>query len=530
MRGPADVAAVELGCYFDASAGQRVCDFIETFCRQSKGKGAGQAITLLAWQRDFLMRLFGWKRANGRRRYRRFYVEVAKKNGKSTLVAALVLYLILADTEGAPEIYLNACDRGQARIIFDESKRMVEASPALAKRIKSVDFKARLVCAANSGVIIANSADAPNKDGLNPSATLFDELHRQPGRELWDVFEYASAAREQPILGSITTAGEDDTGVWHEQREYSEKVNSGEIPDITHLGIVYRALETDDIDDPETWKKANPSLGDTISFEDFARELAEAKEVPIKLNNFKRLRLNIIARAAAKFFDPVRWDKLASTTPITIESFLGLETFLGLDLSSTEDLTALVLLGRTESGRYLLLCRFWCPEGNLLALEHKTKMPYRLWAEKGYLKTTDGDAIDYAFIRREIEEISFQSQLQKGLADRWNAQQLISDLIEKDGLPIEFLQQGFISLSGPTKELKRLIDAGLIVHDDNPVMRWCLGNAVATEDDQKNVKLSKAKSRQKIDGAAALVNAVAAAGAIESGESPYTAERGLIVI
>ncbi len=258
------------------------------------------------------MRLFGWKRADGKRRFRRVYVEVAKKNGKSTLIAALNLYLLLADGEGAPEIYLNACDRSQARIIFDESKRMVAASPELKKRIRAIDHKARLVSDGNNGVIIANSADAPNKDGLNTSATIFDELHRQPNRELWDVFEYAGASREQPLRISITTAGEDDTGVWHEERDYAEKVNQGAIPDTTFLGAVYRALPTDDLDDPKTWIKANPSLGETISFEDFKRELDEAKEVPIKLNNFKRLRLNIISRDEAKYFDMTRWDECTS--------------------------------------------------------------------------------------------------------------------------------------------------------------------------------------------------------------------------
>ena len=336
IRNPSDTLAIEQGCFFDESAGRFVCDFIEAFCRQSKGRWAGKALKLLEWQRDLLMRLFGWKGSDGKRRFRRAYVEVAKKNGKSTLIAALNLYLLLADGEGAPEIYLNACDRSQARIIFDESKRMVEASPDLRKRIKAVNHKARLVCASNNGVILANSADAPNKDGLNPSATIFDELHRQPNRLLWDVFEYAGAAREQPLILSITTAGEDDSGVWHEQREYSEKVTAGEIPDITHLGIVYRALATDDIDDPETWKKANPSLGETIRFEDFKRELEEAKEVPIKLNNFKRLRLNIITRDEAKYFDMTHWDaceaKEAALSMNVLDLFSGIGGFsLGLE-------------------------------------------------------------------------------------------------------------------------------------------------------------------------------------------------------
>lgn len=308
IRGPADVLAIEQGCWFDVSAGQFACEFIESFCVQSKGRWAGTLLKLLAWQRDLIMRLFGWKRADGKRRYRRAYIEVAKKNGKSTLIAALTLLLLIADGENSPEIYLNACSRDQARIIFDEARRMVEASGTLRKRIAVKDHRARLICGANHGAVIANSADAPDKDGLNPHATIFDELHRQSNRRLWEMFEYASAAREQPLILSITTAGEDDEGVWHEQREYSESVNEGTIPDITHLGVVYRALDSDDVDDPATWRKANPSLGETISFEDFQRELTEAKTVPVKLANFKRLRLNIIGRDEGKYFDMNAWD------------------------------------------------------------------------------------------------------------------------------------------------------------------------------------------------------------------------------
>lgn len=529
MRNPSDALAVREGCYFDAARGQRACDFIEHFCRQSKGRWAGQPIKLLDWERDFLMRLYGWRRADGRRRFKRFYIEIAKKNGKTTLLSAMHL-LELIDGDDGPECYNNACDRDQASMLYDESARMVKASPDLSQRLDVIDSRKVILYPAKNGRMRANSSESGSKDGLNPSFTTFDELHRQPDRQLWEVFEYAGVARLESLMGSITTAGEEEDGIWFEQREYAEKINDGTIEDTTFLGIVYRALPTDDIDDPATWRKANPSLGVTIDEDDFRRELQEAKEVPIKLNNFKRLRLNIVARASEKFFSIVKWSACANRG-LTLASLRKRPAYLGLDLSSIDDLTALVVLAQADSTRWRLISRFWCPENNLLHLEHKTRMPYRHWAEKGYLIATDGDTIDYAFVRREINDLAAELEVTKLLIDPFNAQKLAGELKEQDGLPVEFIRQGFLSLSSPTKELKRLIDAGLIEHDDNPVMNWCISNAIGSVDESDNVKLSKKKSRQKIDGAAAAVNAVAGlSSSDDDGEESVYNHRGILTL
>ena len=316
IRNPSDELAVREGCTFDEAAGEFVIDFIETFCRQSKGRWGGERLTLLEWQRDFLMRLFGWRRADGRRRFRRFYLEVAKKNGKSTMVSALVLYLLLADGEQAPEVYINACDREQASIVFDEAARMVRASPELDSRLHVVDSKKRIVWPEGNGLLRANSADVASKDGINGSAWIFDELHRQKTREMWDIFEYAGESRDEPLSGTITTAGEDTTGVWHEQREYSEQINAGLIADTAHLGVVYRADPADDLDDPATWRKANPSIGFTIDEDRFGEQLAEAKAVPSKLANFKRLRLNIVTGGENKFTTPEAWQSCGTAPSV----------------------------------------------------------------------------------------------------------------------------------------------------------------------------------------------------------------------
>ncbi len=214
-----DELAVAQGCYFSSKHGQDVCDFIERFCVLSQGRWAGKKLSLIPWQRSFLMRLFAWRRADGKRRFRRAFLMTAKKQGKSPLMSSIALYLLLADGEQAPEIYLCACDRDQAGIIYTESERMLQYSPTLQKRCDVIPSRKTIL--AGHGKIVANSSDSPKLDGLNASAVIFDELHRQPDRMLWDVMQYAVAAREQPLTVSVTTAGEEQSGIWHEELTYA---------------------------------------------------------------------------------------------------------------------------------------------------------------------------------------------------------------------------------------------------------------------------------------------------------------------
>ena len=384
---------------------------------------------------------------------------------------------------------------------------MARASTALSKRLEIIDSKKKLLFPRKNGKIVANSAEVGNKDGINASTTMFDELHRQPNRELWDIFEYAGASRDQPLTLSITTAGEDHEGVWYEQREKSEQVNSGANPDWRHLGIVYRALPTDDIDDPETWRKANPSLGITIKEEDFKAELEEAKRIPAKWNNFKRLRLNIIAEGESKFVKAEVW-ALGSAAPRPLVGSTKL--YQGLDLSSINDLSALATLYEDDEHSLNVVMRFYLPEDNIVQLEHQHGVPYRAWAQAGWIKLTPGNVIDYEFIRRDINGFASKAKLRKLLADPYKCEQLLADLKDNDGLPLEYIRQGFLSLGSPTSELLRLLMGGRIRHGDNPILKWMAANAVAETDAADNMKLSKRKSSKKIDGMAALVNAIAA--------------------
>jgi phage terminase large subunit-like protein len=525
IQNASDQLALEQGCVFDEAKGNRPIEFIERFCRQSKGRWAGKPLTLLDWQRSFVLRLFGWRAPNGLRRFRTAYLEVAKKNGKSTMIAALVLYLDLADDEGAPEVYLNAVDREQASIVFEESARMVERSPYFSKRLQVIPSKKRIVDPIGHGKIQANSADAPSKDGVNASASIFDELHRFKTRELWDVFDYAGAAREQPLKIVITTAGEEEEGPWFEQREYSEKVNQGVIPDTTHLGMIYRALPEDDINDPATWRKANPSLGVTINEDDFAKDLAKAQNNPADMGNFLRLRLNIVARAEGKFIEMSDWNACAGWD----DPDNDVPCYLGLDLSDRNDLTALVaLMGDFERG-FDVGCRFWLPRENIAKLERQHQVPYRTWADQDLITLTDGNTIDYKSVRQEIIDISKRRNLIRLMTDPYNAKKLAEELLNDEGIPVEYVRQGYLSLSDPTKMLHELILARKIRHNGNPILRWHASNAVVRRDSAGNIKLDKEKSRRKIDGLAALVNAIAGVTTYDQGPSVYET-RGILVL
>ena len=510
MRGPTDELAHKEGCEFKPEMGEHVVKFLELGCRQSKGEWAGKPLELIPWQRDFIMRLYGWIRPDGTRRYRTFYLEIPKKNGKSTLLSGLALYHLIADDEPGAEVYTNAYDLSQARIIFDESANMVRSSPQLSKRLEVISSAKRIIYPEKASKFQALSADVPSKDGVSASFTIFDELHRQRTPAMWDIFEFAGAARRQPLLGAITTAGYDRQSICYRQHLYTKKVNRGQAPDIAHLGVIYGADLTDDWTDPEVWKRVNPSMGYTLKLEDFKAEVAKAKESPEKLNNFLRLRLNIWTNAAERFLSREKWD--ACGGPAYTEALDGAPCYGGLDLASTTDLAALVLVfpDAVIDGNYEVLCRFWAPEENAAKRQEKDRVPYLTWAQQGYLTLTPGDVIDYDFIRAEINDLAGRYEIRKLLADPYNATQLSTQL-QGDGIPIEMIRQGFLSLSPPTKELERLVIGGKLRHGDNPVLNAHADNAVAVKDAAGNIKLSKEKSTEKIDGMAALVNAIAAA-------------------
>lgn len=503
IRNRGDELAVEHGCYFDQAAADHVVSFLETECHLSEGRWAGQPMRLLAWQREAVPRIYGWKRPDGRRRFRWVYVEIGKKNGKSPLGSGLAMYHLVADGEGGPSIFINGCDRSQTRIVFAHAANMARQSPSLAGLLEVIDSDDRIVCEANYGRIQAGSATVEAKDGLNASLVLNDEIHRWRDRKLWNVFRHAGASREQPLSISFTTAGDTTQALWHEQREYAEAVNDGRIPDTEYLGIVYRADPKDDIDDPRVWRKANPALGETLDPDQFGAELARAKRSPDEFNEFLRLRLNIVAGSSDKYLPPDVWAR-GNTPPRPLSRR---PTWIGIDLSAVNDLTAVVAIQGSEAEGFDLHPWFFLPEGGIERLEHAHGRPYRAWAEAGFLTLTPSMTVDYAWIIDRVVAIASSTDTRGIYLDPWNGVATYTALQDRHGLPVEMVRQGPISLNDATKQLQRHAIEGRIRHGGHPVLAWHASNAVARTDHNGNVALSKERSSGKIDGLSAAVNA-----------------------
>ena len=515
IRNDADEKAVLGGCWFDRESADRVVVFFERFLRHTKGQWAGQPFTLLDWQKnDVLMPLFGWKRRSSFRRFRNAYVEIPKKNGKSELCAGLSLYLLVADDEPGAEVYAAAADHDQASIVYGESERMVAGSPPLRKRLTVIRSRKTIVHRKTNSVYRALSADVPTKEGLNIHGLIFDELHAQKSRSLYDTLRYGGAARRQPLLVSITTAGFDRQSICWEQHEYALQILKGIIEDEAFFAFIRAANEdpnegpVDDWTDPKTWRKANPSMGVTIDEEAFAAECREAQNKPSLQNAFKRYRLNIWTSAETRWLDLARWD--ACKGQVDTEELKGCSFFAGLDLANIRDVAAAVFLFPLEDGRFFVTQRFWVPKENMEERVRKDRVPYDAWVRDGWMTATPGDVIDYAWIEKEILDFAERHQPKEIAFDPWNATQITTNLQEKD-LTVVPVRQGFASMSPPMKQLEALIFQGRIVHDGNPVMRWMVDNVTATMDPAGNIKPDKGKSREKIDGVVALIMAVSRA-------------------
>ena len=508
VRTKADRHALKEGCYYDPKAGEFVCAFIETFCRVSKGRKAGEPFELLPWQRELILLLYGWKNPDHTRRFKTAYVEIAKKNGKSTLIAALVVFeALFGDTRG--EIYLCARTKRQATIIYADAVAMVKASPLLSERLLVKEFYKRIENPATGSVIEVLSGDAQQaeeKDGYDASVVIFDELHRQRDARLWNVMKYAGVARSNPIHLSITTAGDSKQSICYEQHQRSKAILTGKVDwDTTHLAVLHCADAKDDIDDPRTWRKANPSLGITLSEADFRRELQEAKQIPRNLDLFKRLRLNLWIDGSSPWLPMDRWHQGKQT--IDPESLRGRECYAGLDLSKRIDLTALVLLFGDEDGTYTALPWYWAPEECADRREELDKVPYRQWARAGYLTLTPGEVVEYAQIKTKLIELATMYDIRTVAADPFESFHLCEEL-RNEGFNVRQFNQNFPNDNVPCKELEGLLLQGRIKHPGNPVLDWNMSNVVVSEDATGLIRPSRKRSREKIDGAVCLLMAI----------------------
>lgn len=472
--------------------------------RHTKGRWAGRPFDLLPWQEKIIRDLFGTLRPDGKRQYRTAYIEVPRKAGKSTLASGIALYLLFEGEPGA-EVYSAAADRDQASIVFEQAKQMVLNSPELAKY--SEIYKRAIVVPRLGATYKVLSADAPTKHGLNAHGIIFDELHVQPNRELWDVLTTSTGAREQPLVVAITTAGYDRNSICWEQHEYALKVRDGIIEDPTFYPVIFAADEDDDWTDPATWRKANPSLGITVQEDYYRQECDKARQIPGYQNTFRRLLLNQWTAQESRWLDMAAWD--ASAGLVVPEKLKGRDCYGGIDLSTTTDLTAVVLAFPIEDKVYVLP-HFFIPADTAKEKEKKDRVPYTTWARQGFISLTPGNVIDYSFVEQKIKQLAKEYHVLEWAYDRWNADMLVQRL-QDDGAKMVPVGMGYSSLSAPTKRLETLVKSRKLVHGGHPVLRWCADNVMVEQDPAGNIKPSKAKSTQRIDGIVALILALSRA-------------------
>ena len=514
--------------HYDKKKADRAVTFIENLCH-TKGKWAGTPFWLLPWQEQLIRDIFGIVKPDGNRQFRTAFVEICKKVGKSELAAAVALYLLYADNEPSAEVYGAAADRQQASIVFDVAKQMVEMSPALMKRSKLMGATKRIVNYSNAGYCQVLSAEVGGKHGFSVSGLVFDEIHTQPNRQLYDVLTKGSSdARQNPLHFIITTAGNDRHSIAYELHTKAVDILEGRRVDPTFYPVVYGLKDDEDWEDEANWYKVNPSLGYTVDIERLRDAYREAKQNPADEITFKWLRCNMWVSSTVAWIPDAIY--MRGNEPIDMDALAGRDCYAGLDLSSTGDITALVLIfpPRDEEEKYVLLPYFWIPEETIPRRVKANSVPYDIWEKQGYIMSTEGNVIHYDFIEKFIMDLSEKYHILEIAVDRWNATQMIQNL-EGEGFTIIPFGQGFSSMSAPTKEFYRLLMEGRIIHGGNPVLRWMAGNVVIDTDPAGNIKVTKAKSKEKIDGIVAAIMALDRCIRQEGQSGSVYDERGLLV-
>ena len=490
--------------HYDKAKADRAVAFIQNLCH-TKGKWAGKKFLLLPWQEQIVRDIFGIVKANGKRQVLTAYVEIPKKQGKSELAAAIALYLLYADGEASAEVYGAAADRQQASIVFDVAHQMVQMTPALLMRCKIMAATKRIVNYGNVGFYQVLSAEVGTKHGLNVSGLVLDEVHAQPNRKLFDVMLQGSGdARMQPLYFLITTAGNDTNSICYEVHQKAIDIAEGRKVDPTFYSVIYGAAENEDWTDPEVWKKANPSLGITVGIDKVKAACESAQQNPGEENAFRQLRLNQWVKQSVRWMPMEKWD--ACAFPVSEDDLEGRICYGGLDLSSTTDITAFVLVfpPLDEEDKYYVLPYFWIPEETLDLRVRRDHVPYDLWERQGVLMTTEGNVVHYGYIERFIENLGERFNIREIAFDRWGAVQMVQNL-EGMGFTVVPFGQGFKDMSPPTKELMKLVLEEKIAHGGHPVLRWMMDNIYIRTDPAGNIKADKEKSTEKIDGAIATI-------------------------
>jgi phage terminase large subunit-like protein len=490
--------------YFDEDAAQLALDFFTECLTHAKGELAGQPVVLEPWEQSIIANAFGWKRrSDGTRRYRKVFVFVPRKNGKTTLVAGIVLLGLFVDGEPGAEVYSAAAEKDQAKICFDIAKSMTMGDKDLCARAEI--YLNSIVLKGTNSFYKPLSADAHTKHGYNAHFVVIDELHAQPNRNLVDVLETSVGSRRQPMIIYITTSDYERESICNEVHGYACKVRDGLIDDPHFLPAIYEASRDDDWTSEATWKKANPNYGVSLKPEYMRAECEKAKNTPSYENTFKRLMLNIRTEQARRWLQMDKWD--ACPSQIDLESLRGRPCYGGLDLANISDIASFALAFPEEVG-YTIVVYNWAPEDTAEEREMKQGVPYLTWGKQGFIELTPGNSIDYRYIRKRINEISKIYNLIEIAYDPWNATHIATELGEEDGFKMIQFRQGFQSMNEPSKEMERLVMTGILNHGGNPVLRWQASNVSAKSDPAGNIKPDKESSSDKIDGIVASIMAI----------------------
>ena len=498
-----DPVATAGDCHYDAEAAERAVAFFPRVLSLVRGSKAREPFRLEPWQAAIIRTLFGWKRPDGLRRYRQAFIEIPRKNGKSTLIAGLANYVLFCDGEAGAECYCAAGDANQAALVFNAAQSMVLGS-SLKKRAKIIKSQKRIIY--GDSFLRAIPANEGGAHGQDAHLIIGDELHVWPGRDFYDTLHTGTTGRDQPLEIYITTAGYDRHSICYEVYNYARQVRDGQLEDPTFLPAIWEALEEDDWTDPKVWAKANPNLGVSIAMERLEREYKKACDTPSYENTFRRLHLNQWTSQESRWLQMEKW-RACKWTDLPLDP--ALPTFGGLDLSSNVDVTAWVLAQRVDNG-WRVRCHYFIPEGRMREAEKRDRVPYSAWVKKGLVTATPGDAIDYDDIHARILDDADGLQLEAVGYDPWNAE-ATRIYLENHGVTMVKLRQGYQSLSGPCKELERATIEGVLDHGNDPVLAWMAENVQVKTDENGNIRPVKpdhAGSAKRIDGIVAAVMAI----------------------
>ena len=490
---------------FDEAKASRPIAFIEKFCRHSKGEWAGKPVALELFQKAFIQALFGFVDAQtGLRRYREAFFLVGRKNGKSTLLAGLALYMLVADGEGGAEVYSTATKYAQARLLFDECHNMIKQSPALSKHIRK--RKSDLYYLPTMSKLQPLSRNSDSLDGLNASFVIMDELHGVKDRNLYEVMRQSQSARREPLLVMITTAGTVRECIFDDMYNHACEVADGIISDETFLPVLYELDKRDEWTDPDAWAKANPSLGAIKKLDDLQIKVQRAKQNPVELSGVLCKEFNIRETVKTAWLS---FDAINNTDTFDLEAFRGAYCIGGVDLSITTDLTcaSLLFMRRGEDTKYIRQM-YWLPADRLQERVRQDKIPYDKWFERGLLRLCSGNTINYSDVTQWFVETVRQYELFPAWVyyDSYSARYFVEEM-QMQGFTMIRCIQGAKTLSLPMQMLGADLQAHKVNYNNNPILKWCLTNTGIQTDRNGNIVPVKNQSpRQRIDGTAALLD------------------------